>query len=140
MARSDKKPTWRDFFEKNELDKIGNGEIEEEEDEESSGEEAGGSDSDPSENNMDAGELMQILETAFEGEEPELMQELQVAAAAAAVPAESKEEKKRAPPAAAVEEQKKAKTTSLLNEDIANLPYNFIVKPPVTLVYPGTIK
>lgn len=137
MVRSvDKKPTWRDFFEKNELDKIGNGEIEEEEDEESSADEAGGSDSDPSENNMDAGELMQIWETAFEGEEPELLQELQVAAvAAAAVPPETKEEKKRPP----VEEPMKMKT-SVMNGDLANLPYNFIVKPPVTLVYPGTIK
>ena len=83
---------------------------------------------------MDAGELMQILESAFEGEEPEVLQELQVAAAAA-VPPDIKEEKKRPP----VEEPRKTKT-SILNDDIANLPYNFIVKPPVTLVYPGTIK
>ncbi len=71
MARSDKKkPTWRDYFEKNELDKIIKDEIEEED-----SEDGGGSDSDPSENNMDAAEFLQLMENAFETE-PGLIKKL----------------------------------------------------------------
>ena len=60
--------TWRDYFEITELNRILKSEGEIKEEDETSQDEGGGSDSDPSENNMDPAEFLQIMETAFVGE------------------------------------------------------------------------
>lgn len=68
-AKAEKKLNWRDFFDVKEIQTIINKEGGWSENEEGKsdedGEEKGGSDSDPSEGNIDAGEFMDIMESAF---------------------------------------------------------------------------
>ena len=77
---------WRDFFDQRELEKIMIPEEENEEDEDKSdnGEgkenesEKGGSDSDPSEDNIDAGEFLEMIESAFKDDEEVSFKELKI--------------------------------------------------------------
>ena len=75
---------WRDFFDQGELEKIMIPEEENEEDlSEGEGEkdsEKGGSDSDPSEDNIDAGEFLEMIETAFKDDDEVSFKELKIAA------------------------------------------------------------
>jgi hypothetical protein len=70
---------WRDFFDLGELEKIMIPEEENEDEDASDGEkdsEKGGSDSDPSEDNIDAGEFLEMIETAFKDDKEVSFNEL----------------------------------------------------------------
>jgi hypothetical protein len=74
---------WRDFFDQRELEKIMIPEEENEEDlsdaEAEKDSEKGGSDSDPSEDNIDAGEFLEMIETAFKDDAEVSFKELKMA-------------------------------------------------------------
>lgn len=79
---------WRDFFEQRELDKVAinmqNHDIPEENEEDENSEKSddvgggggGGSDSDPSEDNIDPVEFLEIIQTAFKDDEDVSFKEL----------------------------------------------------------------
>lgn len=64
---------WRDFFEQKELDKAmtlaQENQILEEENEDSEGDDQGGSESEPSEDNIDQQEFIQMMSTVFKEEQ-----------------------------------------------------------------------
>jgi hypothetical protein len=77
---------WRDFFDHGELEKIMIPEEENEDDDaseengdkDSGNDEKGGSDSDPSEDNIDAGEFLEMIESAFKDDEDVSFKELKI--------------------------------------------------------------
>ncbi|TNV87381.1 hypothetical protein FGO68_gene9748 [Halteria grandinella] len=73
-----KQLNWRDFFEITEIAKVGLVGEQDKQSEQSDQGDEGGSESDPSENNMDAKEFLGIIENAFQGDLDVNFEELQI--------------------------------------------------------------